>query len=466
MRAHVPRLLIAAPSSGAGKTTVACGLLQTLRNRGLRLCAAKCGPDYLDSLFHERVLGTPSCNLDLFLSSEQYVKGLVATHGKDADVLLVEGAMGYYDGIANTCEASSYDVARTTSTPVVLVVDARGRALSLAAEIRGFRDFRTPSQLAGVILNHVSASRFQSLRTVLEDQTCVPVLGYVPQLKEAALPSRHLGLVTPAEISDMQAKLDLLARTLQNTVDIDALLQVAGQATDLAFEPRQPLLPCEDAPTIAVARDEAFCFYYHDTLRTLQELGARLAFFSPLEDARLPADTCGLYLGGGYPELHARQLSNNEALRDQIRQAIAAGLPTIAECGGFLYLHRALQDKSGTSWPMVGTIAGTAARQSRMGHFGYATLTARTNGLLARAGETLAAHEFHYWQSTTPGDAFCARKPHGDATWDCVVGTPTLHAGFPHLHLASAPHAAARFVRACASFGTSELDKIGRSEQR
>ena len=466
MRVHVPRLLVAAPSSGTGKTTIACGLLQALRNRGMRLRAAKCGPDYLDRLFHERVLGTQSCNLDLFLGDEEHVRELVATHGEDADMLLVEGAMGYYDGIATTCEASSYDVARTTSTPVVLVVDSRGRALSLAAEIRGFKVFRTPSQLAGVILNHVSQSRYPGLRTVLEAETGMPVLGYVPQLGEAELPSRHLGLVTPAEIGDVQAKLDLLARTLQSTVDLNALLQVAGQAPDLALEPQRPLAPCADAPTIAVAYDEAFCFYYHETLRTLRDLGARLSFFSPLEDAQLPAGTCGLYLGGGYPELHAHQLSSNKSLRNQIRQAIAAGLPTIAECGGFLYLHRTLEDEGGTSWPMVGTIAGTATRQGHMGHFGYATLTARTDGLLVRKGETLAAHEFHYWQSTTPGEAFCARKPYGDATWDCVVGTPTLHAGFPHLYLAGTPRAATRFVRACASFGTGNPNGTSRSEQR
>ena len=455
MQAHIPRLLVAAPGSGSGKTSVVCGMLRALAARGLCLRAAKCGPDYLDPLFTERVLNTPSCNLDPFLAGPELVRELAATQGQGADLLLIEGVMGYYDGIAHTHESSSYDVARITNTPVVLVVDARGKALSVAAEVRGFLEFRAPSQIAGVILNHVSEGYYPRLRSLVESEAGVPVLGYLPHLEEAALPSRHLGLVRPAEVEDLERRLDALERVVRKTVNLDALLDVARQAPALAYEPQSLPPAVANSPVIAVARDEAFCFYYHSTLRLLEQLGARLAFFSPLRDACLPAGTCGLYLGGGYPELHARKLSSNESMREGIRASIAAGMPTIAECGGFLYLHRTLEDKDRHPWPMVSALEGSAFATSRLGTFGYATLTAKHDSLLCDAGATLAAHEFHYWGSTNAGDSFCAQKPYAAKSWDCVIATPTLHAGFPHLYLRSAPEAALRFVCACIAFDTA-----------
>ena len=455
MQAHVPRLLVAAPGSGSGKTSVACGILRALAARGLCLRAAKCGPDYLDPLFTERVLNTPSCNLDPFLAGPELVRELAATQGQGADLLLIEGVMGYYDGIAHTHESSSYDVARITGTPAILVVDARGKALSVAAEVRGFLEFRTPSQIAGVILNHVSEAYYPRLRSLVESETDVPVLGHLPHMEDAALPSRHLGLVRPAEVEDLGRRLDALERAVCQTVDLDALLNVARHAPDLAYEPQALPQRLDGSPVIAVARDEAFCFYYHSTLRLFEHLGARLTFFSPLCDSHLPAGTDGLYLGGGYPELHARKLSRNETMREDIRASIAAGMPAIAECGGFLYLHDTLEDKGGRPWPMVGALRGAAFGSSRLGTFGYATLTAKHDSLLCDAGTTLAAHEFHYWGSTNAGDSFCAQKPHAAKSWDCVIATPTLHAGFPHLYLRSEPEAALRFVHACTAFGAA-----------
>lgn len=445
-----PRILIAATASGAGKTTVTCGLLRLLQRRGLRLRAYKCGPDYIDPAFHRAVIGVPSRNLDLFLAGADHVRRLVAQGAREADLTLMEGAMGYYDGIAQGTDASAFDVAATTRTPVVLVVDARGKALSAAAEVVGFLSFREPSHVAGVIFNRASAGYYPRLKSMVERECGLPVLGYVPEVEGARLESRHLGLVCADEVEDLQARVDAIADVLCGTVDVDALLRLARAAEPLVSESPELPAPCVGEPLIAVARDEAFGFYYDDALELLERLGARIAYFSPLRDETLPVGTRGLWLGGGYPELHARELSENVSMRERVREAVMSGMPTIAECGGFLYLHRVLVDAEGVSWPMAGVLASRAFPRKRLGRFGYVTLTARADGLFARAGERLPAHEFHYWESDDPGGAFCAQKPQSTRSWDCGHSSSTLYAGFPHLYLPGSPQVAKRFVDACA----------------
>lgn len=456
MRVAAPRILIAGTASGVGKTTLACGLLRLLDRRGLKVQAAKCGPDYLDPMMHTRVLGVPSRNLDLFFAGDDLVRELVAEGARSADLTVIEGAMGYYDGIAQSHDASAYDLARATKTPAVLVVDGRGRALSVAAEVAGFKHFREPSHVVGVILSRVSGGYYPTMKALVERETGVRVLGYVPELPGASLESRHLGLVAAGEVADLSQRVDLIADALEQTIDVNSLLALVHEAPDLVYQPRELPDRRSGAPTIAVAFDEAFNFYYEDTLALLERLGARLVRFSPLEDRHLPAGTCGLYLGGGYPELHAARLSANESLRREVREAIAAGMPTVAECGGFMYLHETLEDADGVSWPMVGAVSGASFGLGRLGRFGYVTLIARRDSLLADVGESLPAHEFHYWDSEQPGDAFFAQKPQSPRGWDCVVASPTLYAGYPHLYLAACPEAAKRFVDACAS-----AEKVG-----
>lgn len=457
------RILIAATASGVGKTTITCGLLRVLQRRGLWVQACKCGPDFIDLAFHQAVLGVPSRNLDLFLAGEGpvgegLVRELVSAGARDSDVTVIEGAMGYYDGIAQSADASAYDVARATQTPVVLVVDARGRALSVAAEVAGFARFREPSYVAGVILNHASASYYPQLKAMIERECNVRVMGFVPAVQGARLEHRHLGLVAASEVADLQARVDVLANAVEKTVEVDALLDLAQSAEPIGQWEESPLPSEGDTPhcwaTIAVARDEAFSFYYEDSLEVLRRLGAQIVFFSPLRDEGLPDGVSGLYLGGGYPELHACELSENSEMRAQVRAAVTSGMPTIAECGGFLYLHRELEDAEGVAWPMADVLSARAYRAERMGRFGYVTLTARCDGLLAREGESLRAHEFHYWESTNPGSAFRAQKPQSTREWECVVSTPTLYAGFPHLYLAGSPTAAKRFVDACAAYAS------------
>ena len=452
MAISAPRILIGAPASGGGKTTFTCGLLHALVRRGKATAACKCGPDYIDPMFHSEVIGAQSRNLDLFFSGEEQVRRLVADSATVNDVIVIEGVMGYYDGIAVSDEASAWHVACATDTPAVLVIDGRGRARSIAAEVAGFARFREGSRVAGVVLNRVSPMLYPRLKELVEAETGVRVYGHLPVLEDCSLESRHLGLVTASEVADLREKLDKLASVMEETVDIDGLLELAATAPDLdspAWHEEEPV-PCVRAPRIAVAHDDAFCFYYADALRLLEDLGAELVRFSPLADAALPEGVSGLYLGGGYPELHVRELSENASMRASIARAIESGMPTVAECGGFMYLHEQLEGDDGTTLPQVGAISGTSYKTPKLGRFGYIDITAQYDGLLADAGESLPAHEFHYWDSDNPGSAFSAKKPQSNRSWECAFSTPSLYAGYPHLYLPGRPAAARRFVEACA----------------
>lgn len=438
--------VIAAPSSGSGKTAVTCGILELLRRRGTNPCAFKCGPDYIDPMFHRAVLGLDSWNLDLFLSDEAYVRQSYAEHTRGHGAAVCEGVMGLYDGVGGTTtQASAWHVADTLGLPVVLVLRPKGTSLTLAAQLRGLRDFRTPSRIVGVILNECSPMLFRSLAPMIERETGLAALGYVPHMPEAVVQSRHLGLYTASEIVDWNARIAVIADMMEQTVDMERLCALC--TTENRMEARTES-PQNSEVRLAVARDEAFCFAYAETLDTFRRMGAQIVPFSPLTDAKLPENIHGLYLPGGYPELHVRELSDNAAMRDSVRRAVQDGLPTVAECGGFLYLGRSLSDEDGAAYPMAGVLEGDAVRKARLVRFGYTHLTAETDSLLFRAGECVPAHEFHYWDSTENGADLQAVKPVSARRWRCGVTTPTLYAGFPHLYFAGHPQLAQRFVDA------------------
>ena len=443
MQRRVPRLVLAGTNSGCGKTTVTCAVLQSLVRRGLRVGAAKCGPDYIDPMFHSRVIGAKSSNLDPFFFDRDTIRYLLSHNGEGCDVTVIEGVMGYYDGLGLTStRASTYEAARETESPVVLVVNARGAALSVVAAVQGFLDFVPDNNVQGVILNGCSAMSYGALARELESRLGVRACGYLPRLPECALESRHLGLVTADEVADLREKLRQLAEAAEKTLELDALLEIAHNAPVLDFTP--PVLPEKGAPVrIGVARDRAFCFYYEDSLDLLRQLGAELVSFSPLTDERLPNGIQGLYLGGGYPELYAAQLEENHALRRQIRDAVHTGMPCIAECGGFMYLTQAIAGRA-----MVGALPGDCFDTGKLTRFGYITATAREDNLLCRAGEQVPMHEFHHWDTPQPGDAFGAEKPSGKQ-WRCAYATDTLYAGFPHFHFYAKPVMAQRFLAAC-----------------
>lgn len=446
----IPRLLICAPSSGTGKTTITCGILQALTDRGLTPAAFKCGPDYIDPQFHRRVVGVRSGNLDTFFSDDGTVRSLMARGAEGCDVAVVESAMGYYDGVAGIeLRGSGYDAARATRTPAVLVVDARGASLSLAATIAGFASFADDARIAGVILNRCSKGVHDRLRSVIEQKTGVPVVGYVPRDDLFTLQSRHLGLVGADEVADLRRWLRDVTAALERTVDIDALIGIARSAPGMDAAPYRVEPACEGV-RLGIARDAAFNFYYAENLRMLEDLGVELVDFSPLSDEGLPPDIDGLYLGGGYPELHARELSENASMREEIRRAVEDGMPTVAECGGFLYLQHQLADAEGALRPMAGALPGTAGNLGKLRQFGYVTVTARAECVCCEAGESIRAHEFHYWHSDAQGDAFVARKPSSSASWPCIVATDSLMAGFPHVYYPANPSFARRFVEAMA----------------
>ena len=431
------QFLLAAPRSGSGKTTMTCALLMALKRRGCAPCAFKSGPDYIDPMFHRAVLGVESRSLDLFFSAPETVRTLYARGAAGHGAAVCEGAMGFYDGLGGVSDrASAWHLADTLGLPVLLVVEPKGQSLTLAAELKGLNSFRTPSHIAGILLNNCTARMHALLAPMLEKETGLPVLGFLPKLPEAVIGSRHLGLYTAAEVENLQQKLALLADAAEEHIDWPRLLALCEKEP-----PALPVQP-ETPPArvrIAVAQDEAFCFTYAETLEAFRDAGAEVVFFSPLRDTALPENIGGLYLPGGYPELHARELSENTSLLREIKQKIESGLPTAAECGGFLYLGQSLTDAEGQSWPMAGVLPGEAKDAGRLVRFGYAALSADSDSMLFRAGESFPIHEFHHWDSTANGTALAAKKPVGGAEWRCGFVNEHFYAGFPHLYWAGTP---------------------------
>lgn len=444
----LPRILIGAPGSGSGKTTIVCGILQALINKGLNIVSFKCGPDYIDPMFHKEALGLESRNLDLFFNDKATINYLLAKNSKDADLAVIEGVMGYYDGLAGkSYEASSYDLARVTNTPSVLVLDCKGKSVSILAEIKGFIELKADSNIKAVILNRISPMIYEEIKKLIEETLGIEVLGFMPMIKECSLESRHLGLVTAQEVGNLKEVLDTLAKQVSELIDLDKLIKIAKTAPEIEYT--NPTIACGEKVRIGVAKDKAFCFYYQDNLDLLSELGGEICYFSPLTDDKLPENLQGLYLGGGYPELYLKELESNVSMKQSLKDALSAGLPCMAECGGFMYLHEVVKDKFGHAHKMVGAIAGESFYADKLVRFGYIDMEAEKSNLLSEEGMHLKGHEFHYWDSTNSGDCFHAQKPLRKKNWKCVLGNENLYAGYPHVHFYSNIKAAERFVNIC-----------------
>lgn len=438
-----PRFILAGTGSNCGKTTITCAILQALQNRGLKAAAFKCGPDYIDPMFHSRIIGAKSANLDLFFFDRNTTRYLLAKNSADCDLSVIEGVMGFYDGLNYSTEASTYELAQVTGSPVVLVLNAKGAALSILATIHGFQTLYPDNNIRGVILNQCSGLTYATLADAIQESFAdLKVLGYLPKLEGVVLESRHLGLVTAAEVADLKEKMQLLAEQAEQTINLDALLELADQTPTVCYKPLT-LNQFSEPVRIAVARDRAFCFYYEDSLDVLREMGAELVDFSPLTDSELPEDIHGLIIGGGYPELYSRQLSENGSMRRSVRDALEKRLPCIAECGGYMYLTEAIGE-----YPMLGFLRGKSYDSGKLCRFGYITLTAKKGCMLCSAGDSIPAHEFHYWDSEESGGDFLAEKASG-RTWDCVIATEHLYAGYPHFHFCARPEFAENFYKTC-----------------
>ena len=443
---HLPRILLAATSSGSGKTLLTCGILQTLVNRGMKVSSFKCGPDYIDPMFHTTVIGTHSRNLDTYFTDEKTTRYLLARNSQGMDIAVMEGVMGFYDGVGVTTTASSYDLARVTGTPVILLVNGKGMSLTMISMIQGMINFREDANIQGVILNQVSQSTYGSLKELIERECGVDVLGYVPNVQDYTLESRHLGLVTPEEIVDLREKLESLASILETCIDIEGLIDIAEQAPHFRY--KRPELPKLDTTVrVGVARDSAFCFYYEDNLELMEEMGAELVEFSPMHDAHLPDNIDALYLGGGYPELYTHELSANESMKKDIREKLEGGMSCMAECGGFMYLQEEMEDMKGFTVPMVGFLPGHSYHTDRATRFGYVELIPKEGEVPWENHTTTKGHEFHYFDSTECGDTFIAKKPTLKKQWTCIQTKKNTMAGFPHLYYYSNPSAAFEFLQ-------------------
>lgn len=453
----IRRIMIAAPKSGSGKTTVTCALLQTLKNAGERPVSFKCGPDYIDPMFHEKVLGIPSYNLDTFFTGGELTGKLFAGHvlEEKAGCAVMEGVMGVYDGLGGIREeGSSYHLAVTTGTPIVLVADVKGMGRSILPFLAGFLQYDKAHMIRGVILNRISGGYYETIKPLVEEELHLPVMGFLPERESYRIESRHLGLVMPDESDGMKERLAEIAREFERTVPVPALMKIAESAGEMgeSGEPvpseqkRQEKCDADSRPIIAVARDEAFCFYYRDNLQMLEKYGAEIRYFSPLHDENIPEGCSGLLIGGGYPELHAEKLSRNKAMRMAIKKAVESGMPTVAECGGFMYLHETLIDREETHHEMAGVIRGKCFDTGRSVRFGYVEIEEKKSNFLP-PGEKIKGHEFHYYDSTGNGEDALAVKPLTGKSYPCILETENGWMGFPHLYYPSNPAFAERFVK-------------------
>ncbi len=459
--ANRPRLVLAGTSSGAGKTTLAVGLMAALRRRGCTVQGFKVGPDYIDPSYHTAVTGRVSRNLDTWMMKPEAMREVFWRGSEGADISVIEGVMGFYDGkdpLSN--QGSTAEISVLLEAPVLLVVDVKAMARSAAAIVKGFQLLDPAVRIAGVIANRVgSVSHFQMVKAAVEQMCDVPVIGYVQHEESLRVPERHLGLIPALERGELAPWFERLAERVEAGIDLEQVIGLASQAAPLT--PPAPALfapadiPADEPPvTIAVARDAAFHFYYPENLELLAHYGARLVAFSPLAGELPPADADGLYIGGGFPEEFAPLLAANAALRAELKRRIEAGLPTFAECGGYMFLCEAITDRAGVRHEMAGVIPREVRMQDRLAALGYREAVALTDTLLMPKGATARGHEFHYSVLVEePAAEACAyeltglrgTKPEGYAR-------DNLLAGYTHLHFASRPDMVPRWLNACRKY--------------
>ncbi|MBQ6441383.1 MAG: cobyrinate a,c-diamide synthase [Lachnospiraceae bacterium] len=445
------RILIAAPRSGSGKTLVTCGILHYLKAQGLSPVSLKCGPDYIDPMFHKTVLGVESGNLDSYFMDADTLRRTMAE--AEGDCVCIEGVMGLYDGVSpDGIAGSSYEAASLTKTPVLLLVDAKGAGRTLLSMVRGILEEDENHLIGGILFNRMSERFYAKIAPVAEREWRqagfdVKLLGFLPELADVRIESRYLGLQLPEEVRGLSEQIKTVSEALSAHCDMPAMLEMMSGAVPLHAEcMRIRDAAPSDQPILAVAYDSAFCFYYRENFALLRACGARIVFFSPLSDTGLPEGAAGLLLGGGYPELYAAKLSANKEMLHSIQGAVSSGMPVLAECGGFLYLHESLKDSTGKVYPMAGVVKGSCYPAGRSVRFGYCEVV---NG---RSEEDqfligLKGHEFHYYESTAPGDRCILRKTSSGEQQSALGGAGCQLWGFPHFYYPSHPAFAEHFVK-------------------
>lgn len=464
----IPRIIIASPKSGSGKTLISISLMKYFSMNGKKVSAFKCGPDFIDPMFHKKILELPSKNLDLFFTDEEKTKILFAKKN-DSELSIIEGVMGLYDGLGCITEkASTYHLAQTLNCPIIFVVDASGMALSLLAEINGFLLMDKKKLIKGIILNNASKMLYEKISPLIEKKFKIKVLGYFPKQKDLKIESRYLGLKLPDEIKNIKEMTKKSAEILSKTVDLNAIYKIAKNAPPLKIQTdkkNETLILNEKNENlqnpirIALAKDEAFCFYYEDNINLLKNEGAQIVEFSPLHDKEIPKDVYGIILGGGYPELFAEQLESNLQMKNSIVNAIQKGIPSIAECGGFMYLHKNLILKNKKSYKMLGIIDGDVYDKNKLVRFGYVSVKEKISSFL-KNNSIIRGHEFHYFDSTTNGNSCISEKPVSEKTWESSFTGKNFWWGFTHLYYNSNPQFAKKFVESCREFKNSSGNKM------
>ncbi|ADL07089.1 cobyrinate a,c-diamide synthase [Thermosediminibacter oceani] len=461
-------IMIAGTHSGSGKTTVSLGLMGAMAKRH-KVIPFKVGPDYIDTAYHRFACGNHSYNLDAFLLGEERLKALYAEKAECGELAIAEGVMGFFDGMDSTGFGSSAHVAGLLSLPVILVVDASGMARSVSAMVKGFRDFDPGVRIAGVILNRVGGERhYALLKECIERDTGIPAVGFLPEDPEIALPERHLGLVPVWEMEGLKGKFERLFYHIERCVDLEKIWNISADAGRVAFTlPQEEPVLAGEKVRIALALDEAFNFYYRGGLELFENFGAELVPFSPLKDSALPEGASGIYIGGGFPEIFAGELSRNRPMLEAVKKAVLAGMPVYAECGGLMYLSRAIVDKEGRSFPMVEAFDMEAIMTGRLRRFGYARATVLKDNVLAERGTVLCGHEFHHSEvvGVVEDTSYLVEKPGGRGRWRCGFVRNNCLATYLHIDFYAYPELVRNFLNRCRSFCASALINEGSADR-
>ncbi len=454
---HDGRIIIGGTGSNAGKTTVTMALILDLINHGISVKSYKAGPDYIDPGFHSRITGIPCDNIDAWMMPEERIVEMISENGKNFDMQVIEGVMGLYDGVSGLSDSgSTADLARILKTPVILVIDISGMGRSAAAVAEGFVHMADGFSIAAFILNRVgSAGHYSMVKEAVESVTGIPVIGYVENGGDLELRSRHLGLVQSNEYEDMNGYYDSLRiRSHFDTGKIMEISGMSGQLSPVSGKAKKSAMP---DVTIAVAYDEAFDFYYEENLRMLREQGAKIVYFSPLKNEKIPDTADGLYIGGGFPEVFARKLAENKVSTGSIRDRILNGLPTYAECGGYMFLCRNIILKDGTEIPGAGIIPASAAMTDKL-TMGYREIKAIHSSIIMENGDTARGHEFHYSDITDHMDVdhpFMLKS----GSREKVDGffSPNVVASYAHIHFASNERIPENFARSCRDYAMNKV---------
>ena len=460
---NIPRLMIAGTHSGVGKTTITTAIMSYLTRSGYSVQPYKVGPDFIDPSYHTAATGNRSRNLDAWMMSEQTLRELFLASAVLAEIAVIEGVMGVFDGSSGTEETgSSAHIAKILNCPVVLIVDVKSMARSAAAVVSGFKNFDPDLNIAGVILNRIGSERHLKLVTEAIEKYCgIPVLGFVKKNAKLELPSRHLGLVPTIENGQLTDSVNALADEIKDSVNLNKLLEIAqttGEMDPVSLNKNTDLVSSYSGQKvrIGIAMDEAFSFYYQDGLEVLQNKGAELVTFSPLHDKRLPENLDGLYIGGGFPEVFIDSLADNQSIKAEIKKAGIKGMPVFAECGGLMYLSEDIVDFNGKSSAMVGLVPGSCIMEKKLVGMGYVEAEALTKNVISLPGKKIRGHEFHYSRLETTDKefpyAFKLVRNRQQLTVLDGYAKGNILASYLHLHFASDPHLAQTFIENCKQY--------------